>query len=87
MCCDQVLLDCFFIVDILVNFCTAYRDKDGKLVKDPYLIAKNYAMHWWGFVRFYLVFLSYTTTRLILDMFCAIPFDYILHIEDPVRKG
>eukprot|EP00960_Hanusia_phi_P077853 768749-Hanusia_phi.AAC.5 len=42
----QVLFDCFFIVDILVNFCTAYRDKDGKLVKDPYLIAKNYAMHW-----------------------------------------
>uniref|UniRef100_A0A7S4PP55 Ion transport domain-containing protein n=1 Tax=Guillardia theta TaxID=55529 RepID=A0A7S4PP55_GUITH len=82
----QVLLDCFFIVDILVNFCTAYRDKDGKLVKDPYLIAKNYAMHWWGFFRFYLVFPSYTSARLILDMFCAIPFDYILHIEDPVEQ-
>jgi hypothetical protein len=58
----QVLQDVFFIVDIFVNFRTAYCDeKTGDYVKDAWRIAAHYSRHW-----------------LVCDIFCAIPLDLIL---------
>ena len=58
----QVLQDVFFIVDIFVNFRTAYCDeKTGEYVKDAWRIAAHYSRHW-----------------LVCDLFCAIPLDLIL---------
>jgi len=42
----KVLLDCFYMADIFVNFRTAYQDEAGNLVKDPWKIAGHYAVHW-----------------------------------------
>jgi len=58
----QVLLDVFFIVDIFVNFRTAYCDaKSGQYVKDAWRIADHYSRNW-----------------LLCDLFCAIPLDLLL---------
>ncbi len=58
----QVLQDVFFIVDIFVNFRTAYCDEQtGEYVKDAWRIAAHYSRHW-----------------LVCDLFCAIPLDLIL---------
>jgi hypothetical protein len=71
----QVLLDLFFIVDIFVNFRTAYLDEaTGRYVKDARRIASHYSRHW-----------------LICDIFCAIPLDLLLdetpHVMEAQRKG
>lgn len=67
----QVLLDVFFIVDVFVNFRTAYLDENtGEYVKDAWRIASHYSRHW-----------------LICDLFCAIPLDLLLDETPHVVEG
>jgi hypothetical protein len=73
----QVLQDVFFIVDIFVNFRTAYVDEaTGRYVRDPWRIASHYSRHW-----------------LICDLLCALPLDMLVNeslivaTETPRRKG
>lgn len=63
----NVCVDVFFILDIVLNFRTAFaEEKMMSLVVDPKLIARNYILgrhHWGGWFWF--------------DLLAAIPFDWI----------
>jgi hypothetical protein len=45
------MIDICFFVDIFINFCSAYYDKDFNLVDDRKVIAKSY-LYSWFFVDF-----------------------------------
>lgn len=46
----DLLADMSFIVDIVLNFRTAYRKTGGQVVTDPVLIRHNYATTWYEIV-------------------------------------
>ena len=41
-----VFIDCLFAIDIIVQFLSAYKGREGKLVKEPKKIAMNYITSW-----------------------------------------
>ena len=42
----ELVVDCYFILDIVVNFRTGFHSHDGELVLDPGRIAKHYIHRW-----------------------------------------
>ena len=45
----ELLVDVYFMTDILVNFRTAYEAKDRFIERDPAKIRIRYIKSWWGF--------------------------------------
>eukprot|EP01043_Picozoa_sp_COSAG02_P072396 COSAG02_NODE_13627_length_1370_cov_1.641227_3_plen_315_part_01 len=50
---SELLIDLYFVVDIVLNFRTAFHDDDGELVIDQRKVTRHYLKHW-----FLLDFLS-----------------------------
>lgn len=42
----ELVVDVYFFIDIILNFRTAYHDRDGGLVLKPALLAKHYCTGW-----------------------------------------
>lgn len=40
------VIDSIFIIDVILNFFTAYEDENGELITERNLIAKNYMKTW-----------------------------------------
>jgi len=66
----DIIKDLFFFMDLLLNFTTAYYDKNGNLVRDPKTISKHYV----------------STNLFIIDLITALPIplvaDLVIHRDD-----
>ena len=61
----ELLVDCAFLVDICLNFRTAFDDMDGHTVTDPKMIQKHYLKGW--FLIDFVAVLPYSYIVMLID--------------------
>ena len=65
----SLIVDCMFIMDILINFRTTYvQSSSDEFVRNPRQISIHYLKSWF-----------------IIDLLAAIPFDWIMHNRNHSR--